>query len=208
MGKVPELSLRELLYGRQEEGNGREDEDKLREARGKLNELARRSEELGWGESVVLEYWVEGRSRKAEVLVAATSSSPVGEGHDVDEGFSILFLRPVTADTAATTTRSSLPSIEVGVSKLSLDTISNNNKPLPSASPLPSPAPRSPAASPSLLPPQHPSAQSTLSSSYPLPASAAPYSLPPDASAPADPVLSAIDVAKEMARYVTSLSSL
>ncbi|GAA5858915.1 hypothetical protein JCM8547_007154 [Rhodosporidiobolus lusitaniae] len=93
-GELPELTAQELL--RRKSGNGENEQDGrgvAREVRGMLERMARQSDELAWGESVVLEYHrqngKEERGSKAEVLVAFSR----GE-NDNDGVFSILFLRP------------------------------------------------------------------------------------------------------------------
>jgi hypothetical protein len=115
---VPQLKLSELLCGR------REGEDLRETAKGaeeQLEELVRRSEELQWGESAVLEYYRrdstgERRKESAEVLVASSSAPSAGEKND--PVYSILFLRPDTSSstiTASLRTRRDSPPLSVSV---------------------------------------------------------------------------------------------
>jgi hypothetical protein len=189
-GEVPDLRLEEVLVGT----GGKAGKEGAKEL---LRELARRSRELQWGESVVLEYYRrdstgERWKESAEVLVASSSSPSAGEGEN-DTVYSILFLRPASVPHASAVP----PSIaQQGAAPSPTQTTNSTSSPSSSAAP---PLPTPPAAPASARP--------NLSSSYPISSSSAPYSLPPDASAPADPVLSAVDVAKEMARYHNAMGA-
>ncbi|GAA5904871.1 hypothetical protein JCM6882_003228 [Rhodosporidiobolus microsporus] len=81
---------------------GGEGEGGVDEARVQLEGLVKRSGELEWGESVVLEYYTpeegtgERRAKKAEVVVSFTPPAAPDDSADSAGTYTIVFLRPAT----------------------------------------------------------------------------------------------------------------
>jgi hypothetical protein len=108
---------------------GLDERDGPRAARERLDELVQLSRKVEWGRGVVLEYYGSkgrsGESRKAEVLVAVSSSL---DGDEDEQVYSILFLRPYTAPPAPDSTpRPALPPLPSQTdSSSSVDTVSSS----------------------------------------------------------------------------------
>jgi PAS domain-containing protein len=164
--------------------------------REQLEELSRRSRELRWGESVVLEYYRrnstgEQEKERAEVLVASSSSPSAGEGEN-DTVYSILFLRPDnTPQSPATSPRSvfafpsSRPSMDISsslFSQLPSPSFTSNSPPISSPPAFEAP----PLPPPSRPQPDHrsPGIEQMLSNG------SNPFQLPPDTSHPHSAALS------------------
>ncbi|GAA6006577.1 uncharacterized protein JCM10292_005995 [Rhodotorula paludigena] len=89
-------------------------DDRDADVRSKLHDLARRTSELQWGDSLVLEYWAHrGGCRtleRADVLVSLSASSSSSSPAPAHAAFSILFLRSASTATDASSFQSSADS--------------------------------------------------------------------------------------------------